>query len=128
MTENERLLRAGGLAVVPTDTVYGIGCAAALPDACARLYRLKERPARQPTAVVFGSVATAEEVLGEPLPRDLLPGPITLIVPNPGGMFAHLCGSTPARRPNAAPGATWSSLSEASGHRCKNVWAGPLHS
>jgi L-threonylcarbamoyladenylate synthase len=95
--EHERLLRAGGLAVLPTDTVYGIGCAAVLPDACARLYRLKARPAGQPTAVVFGSVATAEEVLGEPLPRDLLPGPVTLIVPNPGGRFAYLCGSTPAR-------------------------------
>ena len=97
VTEHERLLRAGGLAVLPTDTVYGIGCAAGLPDACARLYRLKERTAGQPTAVVFGSVATAEEVLEEPLPRDLLPGPVTLIVPNPGGRFAHLCGSTPGR-------------------------------
>ena len=97
MTEHERLLRAGGLALLPTDTVYGIGCAAALPDACARLYQLKERPPGQPTAVVFGLVTTAEEVLGEPLPRDLLPGPVTLIVPNPGGVFAHLCGSDPAR-------------------------------
>ena len=97
MTEHVRLLRDGELAVLPTDTVYGIGCSAALHDACAELYRLKERPADQPTAVVFGSVAAAEDVLGGRLPADLLPGPVTLVVPNPGGRFAYLCGSTPER-------------------------------
>jgi L-threonylcarbamoyladenylate synthase len=97
MTERIRLLQAGALAIVPTDTVYGIGCAAGLAGACARLYGLKERPADQPTAVVFGSVAAAEEGVGAPLPPDLLPGPVTLIVPNPGRRFAHLCGSTPER-------------------------------
>jgi L-threonylcarbamoyladenylate synthase len=97
VNEQVQLLRAGALAVVPTDTVYGIGCAAGLPDACARLYRLKDRPAGQPTAVVFGSVAAAEAALGAPLPADLLPGPVTLIVPNPGARFAHLCGPTPER-------------------------------
>ena len=97
MTEHVRLLRAGALAILPTDTVYGIGCAAGLAGACARLYRLKERPADQPTAVVFGSVAAAEKGVGAPLPQDLLPGAVTLIVPNPGRRFAHLCGSTPER-------------------------------
>ena len=27
----------------------------------------------------------------------MLPGPVTLIVPNPGGRFPYLCGSTPDR-------------------------------
>jgi L-threonylcarbamoyladenylate synthase len=97
VTEHVRLLRAGALAVLPTDTVYGIGCAAGLPDACARLYALKERPADQPTAVVFGSVERAVDALGDAVRSDLLPGPVTLIVPNPGGRFAYLCGSTPER-------------------------------
>jgi L-threonylcarbamoyladenylate synthase len=99
VTDQARLLRDGALAILPTDTVYGIGCAAGSAAACARLYQVKERPAEQPTAVVFGSVARLEEVLG-PVPRagaDLLPGPVTLIVPNPGGAFAHLCGVTPDR-------------------------------
>jgi L-threonylcarbamoyladenylate synthase len=104
MTANELALRGGGLAIVPTDTVYGIGCAADLPDACARLYECKARPADQPTALVLGSVA---RLLDHALPgltgragalcRRVLPGPVTLIVPNPGRRFAHLCGATPMR-------------------------------
>ena len=56
MTGSERQLREGALAILPTDTVYGIGCAAGLEEACARLYAVKDRPSDQPTAVVFGSV------------------------------------------------------------------------
>jgi L-threonylcarbamoyladenylate synthase len=97
VTGHEQLLRAGALAVLPTDTVYGIGCAAGLPDACARLYAVKERPADQPTAVVFGSVPAAADALGTGLPEDLLPGSVTVIVQNPGRRFAYLCGPAPER-------------------------------
>jgi L-threonylcarbamoyladenylate synthase len=104
MTEHERLLRDGALAIVPTDTVYGIGCAAYRRDACLRLYRCKSRPLDQPTALVLGSVENLlENVLPElmgragVLCRRVLPGPVTLVVPNPGRRFAYLCGSTPDR-------------------------------
>jgi L-threonylcarbamoyladenylate synthase len=99
VSDPEQLLRDGGLAILPTDTVYGIGCAASLPGACARLYEAKERPAEQPTAVVFGSVAALTAALGTGITKgaELLPGPVTLIVLNPGGMFAYLCGATPDR-------------------------------
>jgi L-threonylcarbamoyladenylate synthase len=111
---NEEALHGGALAILPTDTVYGIGCAAGDRDACARLYACKSRPADQPTALVLGSV---DGLLGA-LPelderaaaryRRALPGVVTLIVPNPGGRFAHLCGTTPerigVRVPVLAPG------------------------
>ena len=97
-------LRSGELAVLPTDTVYGIACAAANQSACARLYALKERPLSQATAVMAGSVS---ELTGALLPelearvadacRILLPGPLTLVVPNPARRFPHLCGDTPER-------------------------------
>jgi L-threonylcarbamoyladenylate synthase len=100
----ERLLRDGGLAVVPTDTVYGVGCAAFRRDACERLYALKERPPGQATALVLGSVdELIENVLPEllgragALCRRALPGPLTLVVPNPGRRFPYLCGGTPER-------------------------------
>jgi L-threonylcarbamoyladenylate synthase len=98
-----RLLAGGGLALLPTDTVYGIACAATDVDACARLYALKQRPATQATAAVLGSLPALLELLPEMDPRAtaacraLLPGPYTLIVPNPDGRLAHLCGDAPQR-------------------------------
>ena len=99
VTGREQLLRDGALAILPTDTVYGIGCAAGLPGACARLYEVKERPPEQPTAIVFGSLAALTAALGAGIDEaaEMLPGPVTLIVPNPGGRFAYLCGATPDR-------------------------------
>jgi L-threonylcarbamoyladenylate synthase len=97
----EARLLAGELAVIPTDTVYGIACAAAVPEACARLYALKGRPPEQPTALIFGSVGAAEAAIPELAGRsaDLLdrvvPGPVTLILPNPAQRFAHVCGAAP---------------------------------
>lgn len=98
-----RLLAGGGLAVLPTDTVYGIACAAVDAGACGRLYALKQRPPSQATAVVLGTVSGAMELLPEMGPRAaaacaaLLPGPYTLIVPNPARRLAHLCGDAPDR-------------------------------
>ena len=104
MSDHERALRAGSLAIVPTDTVYGIGCAAYHRAACRRLYAAKSRPRTQPTALVLGSV---DELLAHVLPellgrvgvlcRRALPGPLTLVVPNPAGRFPHLCGETPGK-------------------------------
>lgn len=104
MSEQRRLLLAGELALLPTDTVYGVGCAARRADAAARLYELKQRPPTQPTALVAGSVDMLvrdllPELLGRAavLCRRVFPGPVTLVVGNPGGRFAHLCGDTPDR-------------------------------
>lgn len=96
-------LRGGALAVLPTDTVYGIACAAGLADACAELYALKERPAGQPTAIMAGSVDGLLALLPElsarsaNLCRAVLPGPATLVVENPGGRFPHVCGDASER-------------------------------
>jgi L-threonylcarbamoyladenylate synthase len=109
------LLRDGGLAILPTDTVYGIACAAAHEQACARLYALKERPAGQATAIMAGSVARLLDKMLPELPapqaalvRRVMPGPVTLILSNPAARFRHLCGDTPekigVRVPDLDPG------------------------
>lgn len=93
-----RLLLDGELALLPTDTVYGIAAAASRADACRRLYRLKSRPPEQATAIMLGTVdglaSALPELDGAALAacRRLLPGAVTLIVPNPAGRFAHACG------------------------------------
>lgn len=90
-------IRAGGLVVIPTDTVYGLACAAA-EEPTRRLYALKGRTAIQPTALVVASVRVLEELVPE-LPDSaaaaahaLLPGPYTLVVPNPARRFGWLTG------------------------------------
>jgi L-threonylcarbamoyladenylate synthase len=97
-------LSAGRVVVLPTDTVYGLAAAAHLPDACARVARLKGRDPRQPTALIAGSVETLFTTVlpelhgraGQQASR-LLPGPTTVIVPNPGLRFRWVCGSSPDR-------------------------------
>jgi L-threonylcarbamoyladenylate synthase len=94
-------LRRGELVVIPTDTVYGLACTAGSEQAARDLYRLKGRDAIQPTAVIFaGADALLEGVpgLGESAAtavRALLPGPYTLVVPNPEHRFAWVNAGRP---------------------------------
>jgi tRNA threonylcarbamoyl adenosine modification protein (Sua5/YciO/YrdC/YwlC family) len=95
-------LRRGELAVIPTDTVYGLAAAADRPEAVRRLYELKGRSSDQPSALVVGDLALLLELVpelaahaGAEVARALLPGPYTLVLPNPARRFAWLAGSTP---------------------------------
>ncbi len=95
-------LRAGRVIVVPTDTVYGLAAGADTPEARDALYRLKGRDPRQPSALVAASIEALFDRLPD-LPDTaraavvaLLPGPYTLVVPNPAGAFAWLCGHDPS--------------------------------
>ena len=97
-------LRAGQTVAIPTDTVYGVACAAHLRESCEWLLRAKGRSLAQPSAIVAGSVRSATDVVLPELNgaaadrlRRLLPGPLTLIVPNPGRRSSWLCGSEPTR-------------------------------
>jgi L-threonylcarbamoyladenylate synthase len=83
--------------VLPTDTVYGL-CGDPHQEAVAReIYRLKQRPVEQPLALLARDVETLLELVPE-LPRAvlaLLPGPYTLVLPNPAQRFGWLSGSAP---------------------------------
>ena len=86
---------AGQPVLLPTDTVYGLCTTAASAPAVEALYRLKGRPATQPTAILAGDVeALIESVpeLPERIVRALLPGPYTLVLPNPARRYAWLTG------------------------------------
>ena len=87
--------------VLPTDTVYGL-CAD--PDRAApalEIYRMKGRPVGQPCALLAKDVGYLLELVPElrgraaTLARALLPGPYTLILPNPGRRYRWLTGSSP---------------------------------
>ena len=88
-------MRAGKPVVLPTDTVYGLCADARQQEAVGRLYRLKGRKDVQPTAVVAADEAAVVEALPELRGQRLLPGPYTLILPNPAGRFSWLTGERP---------------------------------
>ena len=94
-------LEVGELVVIPTDTVYGLAAIAQGLEPTRRLYRLKGRTEIQPTALVTASVELLFECIPEldglpaAIVRSLLPGPFTLVVPNPAGRFSWLSRQQP---------------------------------
>ena len=99
--EFEDCIAAGGVAVFPADTVYGLACDPTSREAVARLYALKGRPADKPAAVMFFSLERALDALPELEPRTraaleaLLPGAVTLLLPNPLARYPLACGHDP---------------------------------
>ncbi len=94
-------IAGAGVAVFPADTVYGLGCDPESEPAVRRLYELKGRPPARPAAVMFFALDLALAVLPEIGPRErealraLLPGPLTLLLPNPARRFPLACGPDP---------------------------------
>src|SRR3954466_10214903 len=91
--EFEACIAAGGVAVFPADTVYGLACDPQSAAAVARLYELKGRPADKPAAVMWFDRDAALAALSD-LPRRtraaaqrLLPGKVTLLLPNRQARF-----------------------------------------
>jgi L-threonylcarbamoyladenylate synthase len=97
----ERCLARDGVALIPTDTVYGLACDPESEPAVRRLYALKHRHPDQPAAVMFGSVDGALEALPElgqkerDALRALLPGALTALLANPNHRFPLACGPEP---------------------------------
>ncbi|XP_074073673.1 threonylcarbamoyl-AMP synthase [Macrotis lagotis] len=92
-------LRAGGLVAVPTDTLYGVACAARCSAAVGALYGLKGRCRTKPLAVCLGRVADVYRYCQVRVPRelleDLLPGPVTLVMERSGELNKDLNPFTP---------------------------------
>ncbi|HLH21091.1 MAG TPA: L-threonylcarbamoyladenylate synthase [Chloroflexota bacterium] len=79
-------LRRGDLVVLPTDTVYGLAAHPDLPDAIARVYTVKERPAEKALPLLVESAAQAATIcvvspLAERLMARFWPGGLTLVLP-----------------------------------------------
>jgi L-threonylcarbamoyladenylate synthase len=96
-------IREGRPVVLPTDTVYGL-CADPYREAPAReLYRIKGTPPDQPMALLAHDIDLLFECVPElrgrsgTMVRALLPGPFTLILPNPAQRYRWITGSTPDR-------------------------------
>lgn len=82
-----RLLRAGGVAVIPTDTVYGIAAHPACASAVGRICTIKGRPTGKPIALLAADMQ-AVLAFGAALPpaaqrlaAAYWPGALTLVLP-----------------------------------------------
>lgn len=99
----ERCISVGGVTVFPADTVYGLATEPDSREGVDRLYRLKGRLPDKPSAVMFFQLEAALAALPELGPRtrhaveSLLPGPVTLLVPNPAHRYPLACGTEPAK-------------------------------
>ncbi len=93
LERSARILRAGGLVALPTETVYGLGANAMNAEAVSRIFAAKQRPAWDPVIVHIADLAMLEGLvsldgLGEQATervRKLMaaywPGPLTLLLP-----------------------------------------------
>ena len=86
LDEAARVILAGGLVAVPTETVYGLAADATNGAAVAAIYTAKGRPSFNPLICHVASLAMAEQyAVFSPLARRLAerfwPGPLTLVLP-----------------------------------------------
>jgi L-threonylcarbamoyladenylate synthase len=94
-------IRGGRLALIPTDTVYGLATNPYSEAPVRRLYGAKGRDDVQPTALVAADLDVLFESIpelrgrAETIARALLPGGFTLVLPNPARRFRWLTGTSP---------------------------------
>ena len=86
MARAAQSLKSGSLIAFPTETVYGLGADATNPEAVARIYEVKGRPADHPLIVHVGDMQDIAQWSDEipdyaiALARAFWPGPMTLIL------------------------------------------------
>jgi len=80
------LLKDGGIAALPTETVYGLAARADNADAIAKIYSIKGRRQSNPLTICVSNLAQAQMITEiSPLARTLMqafwPGPLTIVLP-----------------------------------------------
>jgi L-threonylcarbamoyladenylate synthase len=101
MNEAAEAIRAGKTVILPTDTVYGLVASARSAAPAEKLYEVKGRDLWQPSALLAADLETLLEWLPELTGRAgviagaLLPGPYTLILPNPARRYPWITGDNP---------------------------------
>ena len=98
ISDAQRLLRQGQVIAFPTDTVYGVGTHAFLPDAVAALYAAKNRPLSKAIPVLIARtddvsrVARAVPTVTWQLAEEFWPGGLTIVLPRAEELPAVVTG------------------------------------
>jgi L-threonylcarbamoyladenylate synthase len=85
IVEAAAAIRAGGLVVYPTETVYGLGADACSDEAVAKVFVVKVRPMEDPISIAVSSLEMARRFTqlthkAEAVSKKFMPGPITVIL------------------------------------------------
>jgi L-threonylcarbamoyladenylate synthase len=91
------VLRAGGILIYPTDTLYGLAADPRIRSAVERVFAAKGRPQGMPLPLVAGSVAQGELVAefsigARRLAESFWPGPLTLVLRARPGLAPGVAG------------------------------------
>jgi L-threonylcarbamoyladenylate synthase len=84
MLEVAKVIKNGGVAVFPTDTIYDIGCSVKQPEALKRIFAIKDRPTNQSLSILISRPEVALEIADFrekdlEILKKIWPGPWTLI-------------------------------------------------
>lgn len=99
----ESCISKGGVALFPSDGIYGLACDPLDDKAVERIHQIKGRDDGKPSAVMYFSPLAMRELirdLGQNVGAavgKLLPGPVTLVVPNPRHRYPLACREDPSR-------------------------------
>lgn len=85
IAEAAATIRAGGLVVYPTETVYGLGADVCSDEAVAKVFAAKVRPIEDPISIAVSSFEMARQFTqpthkAEAIFKKFLPGPLTVIL------------------------------------------------
>ena len=86
LIEPANIIKSGGIAIFPTETVYGIGANGLDKNAVKRLYSVKQRPLNKPISLLVSNIDMIETVakditdLEYAIIKNFFPGPLTIIL------------------------------------------------
>ena len=104
-----KIIREGGLAAFPTETVYGLGADALNPEASRKIYEAKGRPSDNPLIIHIADMEALEKIVlhvptkAEKLAEHFWPGPLTMIFAKSGRVPLETTGglqTVAVRMPN----------------------------
>lgn len=92
------ILNDGGVIVVPTDTIPGIGCRADNIEGIGRLFELKNRPVNLPVPIILGETDQINALVVDippvfyKLADRYWPGPLTMVLKSSGVLDSRIGG------------------------------------
>lgn len=95
-------LKKGGVVAFPTETVYGLGALAFLPEAVAKVYEIKQRPLSHPLIVHIADPSELKQLVthipekAELLTKKFWPGALTVVLPKSTNVPEVVSGGLPS--------------------------------